>query len=214
MQACTRHPRIGSERPAPLFLPARWRNCKEPASFPDPAETPKKRQPQTSPGSRIINTPLHMRTATYEWPRGTTSAHCACAVPLALWGAGAEKGAPVVPRRRKTNESAAAARCRFPRSLPHSASWLPHTAPYCSCCCRCLPARDKTQGPSRARDGRARLTSVPRRPLPSLPRASLQPISAWGAHLRPRPTRMVLSEDSPRGWPISLRDTPRGRSAG
>lgn len=39
------------------------------------------------------------------------------------------EGGPVVPRKRKRNESAAATRSRFPRSLPHSASWLLRTAP-------------------------------------------------------------------------------------
>lgn len=99
VQACIRHQRIGSKRPVPLFLPCQLcpgtlGELQGTIQLPRSCRDPKKRQPQNSLGCRNRNSPLHMRTAIYEWPRGTTRAHCACAVPVALWGTEAERGVP------------------------------------------------------------------------------------------------------------------------
>nr|XP_060485502.1 uncharacterized protein LOC132677746 [Panthera onca] len=46
-----------------------------------------------------------MRGAIYEWPRDTTRTHCACAVPLALWGTGPERGGSHGPTKKKKRMS-------------------------------------------------------------------------------------------------------------
>ena len=80
-----------------------------------------------------------------------------------------------------------------------------------------LPARDTPQSTSRGDDRRARLTADPYPPRPSLPLAPLQPISAQGAHLRPRPAELVCAgtSNSRHGASQSASWTHReGRSTG
>lgn len=133
VQACTRHPRIGSKRPVALFFPCQV--CPSPlgelqgtCQLPRPCRDPKKRPPQNSLGCRIINT-LCTCALQFTSGRGAQRAPTAPARPGRRLGHRSRKVGPVVPRRRKTNESAAAAQCGFSRSLPHSASWFPQTAP-------------------------------------------------------------------------------------
>ena len=80
-----------------------------------------------------------------------------------------------------------------------------------------LPAHDTPQKTSRGDDRRARLTADPHPPRPSLPLAPLQPISAQGAHLRPRPSEPVCAgtSRSRHGASQSASGTHRGgRSTG
>lgn len=162
--------------PAKVCNSSRRGSYKEPVSFPGPAETPRKGNPKTAWVAELEVPPPHMRTAIYEWPRGTTRAYCACAFRL---GTGRERGGS----RCLTKKKMGLRRSLGPRFFVSYLRVL-----HGSLTRRLLllllqlPARNTARDTSHAHDLPARLTAAPRPPRSSLPRAPLQPISARGAH--------------------------------
>lgn len=171
--------------PAKVCNSSRRGSYKEPVSCPGPAETPRKGNPKTAWVAELEVPPPHMRTAIYEWPRGTTRAYCACAFRL---GTGRERGGFPLSHEEK-NGSAAVARPPFLRFLPQSASWLPHTAATApaaaaTCAQHCKGYLTRSRPPRETNRGSA---SAPLLPAARAPPANQR----TGRPLRPLPAGQV-----------------------